>query len=223
MTESYSRGFYAEVLRPKGEERIHFPQADLVRKESSRDRHWFARLYYRHKIASLLFPDNFITVVGASRLQQVSRGEDSLYSKEANAGLDHAVFSAHMRQVDHEVNGRIVRSDKGSTCECMACTRHRIEHLEMQNEALEFSRQLLPVGLRLDDKDPSDYCLVNGKLVFFEIEDLDPAALRNYLTSLRSATVDKQTVFDYVKRYQKLRGQSFLDSFEGSGYSVRLG
>jgi hypothetical protein len=108
--EKYSNGFNSAVYKVDNVDKKRFPNADLIRIDnSSKDRHWFGRLYYRHKIAHLLYPDNFINVVAVTvdsfkkdSFEEVSYSgsfnkEVELFSKVAPVSPDHAIYSSHMR------------------------------------------------------------------------------------------------------------------------------
>ncbi|OGH10444.1 MAG: hypothetical protein A2857_00005 [Candidatus Levybacteria bacterium RIFCSPHIGHO2_01_FULL_36_15] len=111
-----------------------------MREDEESDKLWFARLFYRHKIAHLLFPDNFIRVVGASvephdqeLYDEVKIGNKiwhmapnrihRLFSKTAAVSPDHAIYSDHMAIVAED--GWI---HKKSVCSCQRCSNHRDEH-----------------------------------------------------------------------------------------------
>lgn len=65
----YSRGAHAVVRPLSDDETIHFPGAQLAREEFARNRVEAVKLFYRHVIASALFPDNFVEVTGVSTVQ----------------------------------------------------------------------------------------------------------------------------------------------------------
>ena len=60
----YAHGWSSFVYRLTPAEKGRFPDADLVKEVKTNDATWFQRLYLRHRIAYILFPANFINVVG---------------------------------------------------------------------------------------------------------------------------------------------------------------
>lgn len=223
MRETYSNGFHTVVYKTDRQERLWFPSADLVRIDKSEDKNWFASLFYRHKIAQLLFPDNFINIVAAQVdpwqeqlldefiigeevfRQQKSR-EHRLFSQMAQIPAAHAVYSAHMGFDKYED-----RLEKISKHGCVDCESHRKFHVleNLERKARVASEPMLEIGIQPPTYDPSDYCLTEGgKIVFFEIDGLDRKILENFLSSLKAPTNSQREAQRLLNRFKHLREDS---------------
>lgn len=206
MKERYSSGFYGELFLVSTEQRLLFPHADLAREENLMDRFWFARLFYAHKIASLLFPDNFIEVVGSQnkfvRDDNPPQFKMTLLSKTAEVNPDHATFS------DHVVTGaKFGMLRKVQICKCGACIRHRKFHRDNNLKAKAGVEEIKmeKVGIRVP-QDKTDYCLGQNGIVFFEMDGFDRKTLRRYLEGL--ASPNEHAALRLLDRYD----QSLKDS-----------
>jgi hypothetical protein len=222
MAEIYSSGACSEVYKLTDSEKRLFPEADLVKIVDDKDRFWFARLFYRHKIAHLLFPDNFIDVVGAtvnpqgpdlseeikifdkSYFSAVDR-EHRLYSKLAKVDPEHATYSNHMRLVAN--NSGVF---KKSICPCSVCESHREVHekMHMEEKAMHFGRNLSSIGLGLPWDDPSDYCLSGENIIFFEIDHFEEKVLLKHLTDIINPTSEQIASIKLLNRYGELKRMS---------------
>lgn len=209
--EFYSKGFHAGIYEVSSQERLWFPHADLVRLDKPRmagDKNRFARMFYSHKIAQILFPNNFINVVAA----RVDRDKDSdkyrttsrtnmLYSQKADIPIEHSTFSAHM-----ELPYRAFQ--KVFSCRCSDCTSHRAFHLSnaLAEKAEEVSIPMGKIGiLPAYSGDPSDYCLTGqGNIVFFEIDVFNDKALGEYLSSLENPNSREKEALVLINRYNEL-------------------
>lgn len=225
--EFYSKGFCAEVYEVNSQERLWFPHADLVRLDGP----WivgvvdiknnFARLFYRHKIAQILFPDNFINVVAARTEVREALYEDrmlstkthrvhkllesrtnALFSQKADIPVEHSTLSAHMR-LDPDR-----KQSKVSSCECNDCISHRKFHLSsaLVDKAKEVSIPMRGIGVVPSYLgDSSDYCLTGkGNIVFFEIDNFDREALGKHLSSLNNPNSREKEAQILIDRYNKL-------------------
>src|SRR5688572_25329406 len=137
MSNEFSHGAHSIIYNTTNRERGLYAGADLVKKASTNDRFWFARWFYRHKIASLLFPQNFINVVAATRVKpepevyeykigkmsgrEYNPALNLLYSKLANIPAEHATYSAHTTLELSQQLGKVV---KASRCTCTDCAIH---------------------------------------------------------------------------------------------------
>lgn len=201
MRERYSQGNNARIYRVEANELQRFPQAELVREDRSDDRYWGERLFARHIIASTLFPDHFITVVGAEVIPsepltvKLSDGNHHyypkersqlLYSKEANIAEGHATFADHMRPGP---------KGKVSSCPCAQCTEHKQLHEreKLSQLATQTAVPMIDIGITPPVEDPSDYCISPNGIVFFEIEVFEQEKLSAYLKSPK-ARHDKNTI-----------------------------
>lgn len=213
MRERYSSGLYGEIFPVSSEQKLLFPQADLVREEELMDRFWFARLFYVHKIASLLFPGRFIEVVGAQNKvahegapadefspADLARYKLILLSKEANVNPDHAVFSNHYTQ-----DAKFGRVWKLQMCKCERCIRHRRfhRHNDLKSKARAWERRMRRVGIFVSPRDKTDYCLDDNGIVFFELDNLDRRILRKFLNGRIKFTQNEQTAIQLLDRYDK--------------------
>jgi len=222
MAEIYSSGACSEVYKLTNSEKKLFPEADLVKIDTDKDRFWFARLFYRHKIAHLLFPNNFIDVVGATvdphgpdlfdehklfdkpYFSAVDR-EHRLYSKLAKVDPEHATYSNHMKLVTK--NGGVF---KKSICPCSICSGHREVHETryMEEKAKHLAANLSPIGLGVPWNDPSDYCLSGNDIIFFEIDHFEEKVLLKHLTSVDNPTSEQIASIKLLNRYGELKRMS---------------
>lgn len=228
--ERFSGGHVASVYKLSDSERMLFPKADLVRVDRIADPSWFARLYYKHKVASLLYPNNFIEVVGARVVappllvptQVRHAGEiqnHSLYSQMAPVSPDHATYADHLTLA--------VGKDKlykDSTCSCAACIRHGQKHTigGMARLAQEASDFISPSGIVPPADDPSDYCLTDKGILFFELKSFNPNQLRKSLAALESTTPNQQAVLHFLNRYVALDTKVRLEAMRGKAVGLRL-
>ena len=244
MQEKYSSGFYSEVFKVDKQQKLYFPQSDLVKVDESSDKNWFARLFYRHKIASLLFPDNFINVTGSqvepwerelideikiggttfkNRVTRVHR----LFSQMAHVPENHAVFSQHITVVgpDSIGNERNDRTqEKVSLHDCVHCKAHREFHKsnDLQEKAINSASPMLDIGILPPIHDPSDYCLTEeGNIIFFEIDNFDEEVLGKHLSSLKNPNEMEENALRLLRRINELFEDSRLTAL-GSGIAGEL-
>lgn len=211
MNERFSRGYYSTVYTLSDQERIRFPHAQL-KKDSDRDPYisnpyWYALCFYRHKIASLLFPDNFIAVIGTTK--EVTTSNVAIFSQIAAVPPEHAVYSAHMRYVEIALNKHPygLSINKRSLCQCETCISHRNFHNQQNiaSKARSLAKKISQSGILTPYDDRSDYCLNDqGKVVFFEIAGFEPTKLINYLDSLKNPSQNQLRAPVLLKRYQQL-------------------
>lgn len=186
MSLEYSRGFNAKVYRLSPDS-PYVKKADLVRIEDTFDYLWFERLYIAHKIASLLYPDNFIQVVGAANRPISLDGKPGyhaeLYSKLAPIPPDHAIFSAHFAVTTKPALADRYHHHNNSNpphCECRTCFDHVNFHEQhkLRSKATQLHIDSLTHScISLPYDDPTDYCLTSNGLIFFEIEQFNSFAL----------------------------------------------
>lgn len=242
MQEKYSNGFHSEIYRLNPKQKLWFPSADLVKIDESTDKNWFARLFYRHKIASLLFPDNFIEVVGAqvdpwekNLVHETRMGEATfrepkqrihrLFSKMASVPENHAVFSEHM-DINFGTGSSDRESEKVSLHDCVHCKSHREFHRlsDIKQKAIDIASPMQKIGILPPSQDPSDYCLTReGNIVFFEINDFDEEVLEAHLSSLSNPNEMEERVLVLLHRLNELHKDSRLAAFNsGIGGEIRL-
>jgi hypothetical protein len=210
VREFYSSGFNAKVFLANEVDQGRFPHAELARVETTADRSFFAKLFYWHKIASLLFPENFIVTVGSHHQPDITRIQEheipyyisTLLSVEAEVDPNHARYSAHMKTYTHK---------KVSVCGCEACGSHRNSHEEqgLAIRAEDASTKMSDIGLIPPYDDPSDYCLsATGNVVFFEVEYLRITPLQDFIDSLQNPTQAQAQAGIYLGRLKTLNGQT---------------
>lgn len=211
LRELYSNGRNSAVYVASSKDRQYFPQAEVVRAEVTKDKWWFARLFYKYKIASLLFPKNVIDVVAATvnpaetavwgknnpdKFSVKQDRENLLFSRIAKTIPGHEIYASHMT---------VVGGDKVSLCTCGDCGAHREKHGPLEvARATVLTDLAIPMGMGFPYDDPSDYCLVDGDILFFEIQHLDSLRLRKYLEGLSDPTVDRNRVLSLLDRYDSL-------------------
>lgn len=241
MKEAFSRGSIvskALVFRVSEEQKLLFPRADLVRIEGSIDKNWAAKLFYRHEIASLLFPNNFIEVIAAQvdpwddgllessfldsqEFKKAKEREHRLFSKIAEVSSDHATFSSHM---NFGTSGDEIIKLSNHNCE--GCKIHRKFHKSknLEKEATKVALDMQKIGINPPINDPSDYCLnAERNIVFFEIDEFDGDKLHKYLSSLVTPNENEKKALSLLRRFISLREDSkarfkknFLNGVAGS-------
>lgn len=211
--EVFSHGYNSRVFRVTPEQSAQFNSADLVReverKALMRNPNHFLELYYGYKITNLLFPDNFITVVGAQRgepsidrplFDNEPQGPNlfphRLFSREAAVPPDHAQYTAEMGEYDPGI--------KECVCRCSTCREHDAFHREnnLEKQAREFVLKTKGMGISFPSTDPSDYCLSDNGILFFEIDGFKADQVQVYLEGLGDLSQSQQQALSLVKRYQ---------------------
>ncbi len=220
--ELFSHGLRNDVFYSSKRERIAFPNGDLVKVDYSRDELLFARLFYKHKIASLLLPDNTITVVGTViDRPEVDEGPHisptiRQISQMAPVSSDHAIFSQH--------TGVDVNHQKNNVCECEVCRNHREYHLNnsLEKRALAFARGASEIGVGFPADDPTDYCLNEEKdtVLFFEIDRFDVRQVMQFLSHIAQPTRAESQAFHLAVRYKELYDLS-LENLKRGGREFR--
>lgn len=227
--ERFSGGHVASIYKVSDDEKALFSRADLVRVDRVADPSWFTRLYYKHKVASLLYPDNFIEVVGARAVSlpllvptQTRQSEEiqnhNLYSQMAKVNPDHATYADHLTLVVGE--GKLY---KDFTCSCVACVRHGQEHdgRDMAKLAQEASDFISPSGIVPPTDDPGDYCLTDRGVIFFELKSFDPIQLKKSLTILEGIAPNQQVALSLLDRYIALDIKARLEAMKGKPVGLR--
>lgn len=217
MSEFYSRGIWGEVYRASPREHRWFPHADLVKLDPNLESPstTFATKFYEHVIANLLFPENFIKVVGSRQDKSTHKRFAELlnrllhititalydqryriYSEEAEVDPVHAIYSAHMQEDYRGVK---------TPCGCNICHNHNLFHQSLIEEAHRISQKTAAYGIFIPYSDPSDYCVdKGGRIIFFEIDDLKPQTLITQLQTTGIHTNAEKHVLALTKRYQAL-------------------
>jgi|SRR3989344_2950627 len=204
MGEYYSNGGHGDVEHAGTTDKLWFSQADLVKSETlgAFDKDRFARLYYRHKIAELLFPGHIIQVVGASSTHSEEsdhlRGPKyvhKLWSRRADVPDGHVSYSSHM----DKSNNRLKR------CTCPDCERHytQFHTKSLKQKARRLSMRAEEVGITLLAWDETDYCLGPNGILFFEVDGIDVYTLWTYLTRTSREPSVTRLCLNYLDRYQK--------------------
>ena len=219
MGEFYSNGGHGNVEHAGTTDRLWFSQADLVKSETlgAFDKDRFARLYYRHKIAELLFPGNIIQVVGASSTHNEESDDPwgpkyvhRLWSRRAVVPTGHAKYSAHMDKSNNTLK----------RCTCPICIRHhaRFHTSNLERRARRLSKHAEAMGIELPSWDETDYCLGPNGILFFEVDGIDVHTLWTYLTSTSREPSVTSLCLKYLDRYH----QSFMRSKHHSiRYKIR--
>lgn len=188
MKEKFSNGRNGEVFFISEQERILYPHADFSKEQKYNELFLFKLIFYQHKIARLLFPANFIEVIGTSEPD----GETTyVFSKEAKVNPQHATFSSH----------------KNEHFLCGECESHKEFHSRILNDAQNLGHSLHKKGINVPYLDETDYCISNGNIVFFEIESIDTTRLRRHLSKQGTLRPEIQQARNLLERYQNLRTQ----------------
>lgn len=219
--KEFSHGFHASVLPVSEQEKILFPNADLVRIDHSSSPITFLQRCYIHNITHNLFPSNFIQVVGATRGSKVNNSpyqdlfknitdktfglEYRIYSKMADLPQDHAVFSSHMELNENSDEENL---PKVSVCSCKNCKAHRQFHnsYSLNQRALNFVRFTREYGIE-PELDPSDYCLTPKGIVFFEIAYIFPDKIRESILRIKHPTQSQKAALKLVDRYEQIKNR----------------
>lgn len=205
MSEFFSAGHNARVYSLSDSERICFPQAGLVRVENkpTESERSFLLRFYGYKIAHLLFPDHFVEAVDVRRASKPGQSADSdptrydlLYTRLAHVPEEHAVFAAHFD-----------KSNGLNPCLCQTCLDHVQLHQEygLSSLAREVANRAGQFGIGLPSGDPTDYCLGENGVFFFEYDLFYPSMLIERLSAMRGEDV-AQEALRYVDLY--LRAQT---------------
>lgn len=203
--QEFSNGCHGRVYHATPENKLNFPRCDLVKSEDAEDPLHHKKVYYQHKIAQALFPNNFIEVVGSAVCPPYPKltfpRSHLIFSKKAEVDKSHAVYSAHMGLYND-----FKETIKRSTCECSDCTSHRDFHAHsgLHYEALSVFNRCLEIGLKLPYRDSSDYCMGENGIVFFEITHLDPDKLGCHLRGIRNRSTAEQNALNFLERYQQI-------------------
>lgn len=242
MQEKYSHGFHSEVYKVDKQQKLWFPLADLVKIDESADKNWFARLFYRHKIASLLFPYNFINVLGAqvepweknlidevtigkTTLRERKRRVHRLFSQMASVPANHSVFSEHM-DINLDIAVGDKKAEKVSLHDCVDCKSHREFHKsnDLEKKVIETAFPMQEIGILPPIDDPSDYCLTTeGNMIFFEVNEFDEEVLGKHLSSLKNPNEMEEKALRLLCRFNELYKDSRLAAFgSGIGGEIRI-
>lgn len=200
MPIPFSNGLNADVYRVADKSwgmGYWKPRADLVREEgSAHAKKMDAKiLFYGHRIAHLLFPENVIEVTGAT----MQGGVTQLFSRIADVPPEHARYSRDIY--------RIGMDPKHSGCRCEACTVHREYHKTngLEQKADETAKVMAEFGIYGHSADITDYCMKpNGEIVFFELNVI-PRLTEERVRASNLAVRDD--VLRLLERYQELKAQ----------------
>ncbi len=200
----YSKGYHAQVYKIEDKTTASmWGEAELERHEKSNSEHGANAklLYYGHKIAHLLFPNNTINVTGA----RMEEGSTILYSRLSTVPEEHAIYSMHSR-----VEGK----DKVSDCPCEPCTKHRKFHEEnvKKQEVLRTAKSMNASGIWVPREDPTDYCKsTEGHIIFFEHEISTYACENSLLYRLSS---EQERLQKLIERYNQLMNELRLSQIQ---------
>lgn len=224
----FAKGGNSLVRKPSIEERTMFTHAQLVREEFKNIKDMARISFYRHKIASTLFPGHFIEVVGVTSTPNAGAGGrfeiesttpniyknpvlNRLYSVLSRVSPDHATYTSHMGfQVQDGLD--FGAGGKKFECTCIVCQRHHRQHgLITTLKASLLSRRFDLAGIEVPTDDQTDFCDVNGKLVFFEVNWVDPEKVKEYIASQKNLPEStKRRVSNLAERLAQLHdGLSF--------------
>lgn len=200
MPIPFSNGLNADVYRVADKSwgmGYWKPRADLIREEgSAHAKRMDAKiLFYGHRIAHLLFPENTIEVTGAT----MQGGITQLFSRIADVPPEHAQYSKDIYRMGME--------PKHSACKCEACTVHRNYHAAngLVQKAGETAKVMAEFGIYGHSSDITDYCMKpNGEIVFFEL-DVMPRKTEERVRASNLAVRDD--VLRVLQRYQELKAQ----------------
>lgn len=190
-TSFYSRGFHGEVSSLVSSQ---FPNADFLKTEVHPSCLHYKLVYYAHLITNTLFPNTVIQVVGAN--MDGDSSTHKIYSLDAHVPSEHADFTNHMS---------LGKDGKQSLCPCPACAGHRAVHQAgVDLAAKKKAAQLNPYGICLPWDDPSDYCMKDGEVIFFEIDGLNPQVLKGALLNNGHNVHKKEVALHLLQRYEQL-------------------
>lgn len=170
------------------------------------------------KIASLLFPNHFIEIIGMELIKTSAKLENleafhverRIKSKLAPIPPEHAIFTKHLKE---NLNFFL----RGLICDCAVCQAHNNLHNLQLEENINIDRaawEIRNAGIYVPTDDPTDYCLGPKGVIFFEVDLVIPSQLRNYIHSLNSREIADQTE-NLLHFQQELRfGASLKESLE---------
>jgi hypothetical protein len=106
---------------------------------------------------------------------------------------------------------------KDAICGCNTCRSHETFHREheIERKAREFALKTKKVGISLPVSDPSDYCLSEKGILFFEMSEFQPDKTVKYLEEKNELTQNERRALNLTKRYQQLQSQTQVDAFTG--------
>lgn len=200
MGNEFSSGANGQVYLTNGtdvmwsaKDQTLWPKAELRKVESHgiAGTH-FGVIYYWHKIASLLFPNNFPEMIGAS----IRYSTDQLFSRMAPVHPGHAKFTVSCGE------GQGGRKSPDRTSEtCMEHYRFHQEH-NLEARAKELSDEVSPWGIGVPAHDITDYCLsATGDIVFFEV-GVYPWKTRNKMKNTDLAPDIRHRLEQYLARLE---------------------
>lgn len=197
----YSRGYRGIVFVNEGKGLVFFSSADLVKTEQTKNPFEGLRTFYLMQLTHLLFPDNFIDVVGLTKQSKKSQDgfiyNNSFFSRKASVPKDHAVYSQH---------GNKHIGEKSKHCLCDICKRHDFFHgnKDFHDKALDLASFLkCEAGIFVPESDPTDYCLDDsGHIIFFEVDKLRHDRAKIYIEKNLDVT-RKWRAYDLLERFTK--------------------
>lgn len=167
------------------------------------------------KIASLLFPENFIDVqdIKLVRTQtkprvynfyEVILVDSYIKSKLAPTHPDHPFFSAHQKTYEEVTE-----------CTCDLCKAHRRLHYstEYMHQLSDLKIKLNAAGILVPDDDHTDHCIGPNGIIFFEADLPETPKLREYLKHLGKNEVTEKINALLSYQHMMFSGCSPSESF----------
>ncbi len=228
MREKYSEGNHGAIYFATEREKKYFGPVGMVREEIQTEQSHSLFLFYGYKIAGLLFPDSFLKVHAVQQCRlPLSRTTDHrgepyekqeflhrLFSEKASIKDEHAIYSSHMESIG---------GFKDSVCGCSSCLDHRSFHevneIERQTEELVWKVEKAGISLPVDD--PSDYCLTENGILFFEMSGFQPEKTEEYLRKKEILTQKESQALRLVKHYRELQDKTGIKIDPFSGESLQ--
>lgn len=211
MGEFYSQGAHGRVEKASLSDRKRFPRADLVKNENwgRYDPYRFSRIFYRHKVAALLFPEHIIDVVAAASTLEGAPNHEiihRIWSRKAEVPEEHATFAYHKK-----------RDADGFPCKCKVCVSHQAQYHtpDLKQQAFRMGEQASEMGIKLPDTDETDYCLGPHGVLFFEVDALYNNGLREMLMMNMVDLETSRLCLSYLVRYYKSISNTFAHTRYG--------
>ncbi len=214
----FSQGGHSKVFLLGDSDAVSpYNGADIVRVERHHEKSLARRLELELRIAGMLFPGQFPEVTGSETLTP-SYTRTSFWDKPLAAFKNRFELPTHRLysklvltdQPGHDLFSLHMLKEKGKEIvmhDCANCVEHRQFHARegLEDRAKVFAEKAQEYGITLPKpSDWSDHCLVNQRLLFFEVEDINTVHLIDKLRN--SADPNDVQVTLYAK---ELRGLGF--------------
>lgn len=185
--EYLSHGHNASVFRDSLAPSICIEGPLIRREENDEAEDHYVKLFNTHLLAYILFPDNFPKPIkrGIDRMSTKTMMNIGgvlkyapvhiLYTQEVTIPQDHHVFTNHINTGEF--------GEKIRTCSCPSCSTHDEYHSSYRSRMFNLLYQIKEAGIEVPFDDPTDWCVENDKVIFFEVEHLDPKKIRHHMSA----------------------------------------